>query len=450
MLADSDLLLKRLFWTGILLGVGLSFWYQVNQIIDGDQLQMVQRGYLAAYEQQWPTTGNTASVVGNVPGFLSTAIVAGPLMLWDSPYAPILLLIILRLVGVLLIDAVIRQAYPGITVARVMVLLLLWLNPWVQFDSLLYNPSYLIFCAGLHLYTAWRLRQTPKFWWSFLHVVSIGLAMQLHFSWPLLAMMSVFLWWRQLIRVNWCAVAAAAGLAVVTLLPYLYDVVSNPAITQSAGADARGRYIGWGAVHVYPVLKSMVYWVRYAAWAFPSKLVNDAGFDWLTSWAWLEWTLIWLWRIGQYALAAVTVIIAVIANVMAYRKIRHHWRRRDGEVTDSTVWLLLYSLAAFVAMLISAGLAPIVFNYWHLVLILPAALLPMLVWVISTFYGESEGSHVSGVSTRSSLKPMLIVAVFLIGTNIVAINDSRKFSWQASYAQQVQEYVDQTFDRGAR
>jgi hypothetical protein len=85
-------------------------------------------------------------------------------------------------------------------------------------------------------------------------------------------------------------------------------------------------------------------------------------------------------------------------------------------------------------------LAPIVFNYWHLVLIFPAAVLPVLVWIYRTFI---QGFTVS-------LQLILVIAAILIATNLVAINDSRKFSWSASYADQVRQYVDQQFGSAPR
>ncbi len=175
-----------LFWMGVALGLVLSVWYASQQIMGGDQLQMIQRGYLGAYQGVWLSVGNTASVVGNVPGSVLAWLVGGPVLIWDSPYAPMLFLLVLRLIGFLLLDNVIRQVFDNRWQVRLIFLVLCWLNPWLLFDSLLYNPSYLIFCAGLHFWSAWQLRQAPKLVPSFLHVLSIGLAMQLHFSWPLL------------------------------------------------------------------------------------------------------------------------------------------------------------------------------------------------------------------------------------------------------------------------
>jgi len=45
---------------------------------------------------------------------------------------------------------------------------------------------------------------------------------------------------------------------------------------------------------------------------------------------------------------------------------------------------------------------------------------------------------------------LLVVAIILTLTNVVAINDSRKFSWQADYAQQVRQFVDEQILTPAR
>lgn len=423
-----------MFWLGVLAGLGISWLYQVNQLIDGDQTQMIHKGYLAAHHGIWTSFGNAASVVGNVPGFLSAVVVGGPLLLWDSPYAIITVLTLLRLAGFLMLDSVIRQALPGSPLTRLVFLLLIWLNPWVQYDSLLYNPAYLIFCAGLHLYTAWHLRRHAGFFMTVLHVASIGLAMQLHFSWPLLAILSVLLWWRRMIQVNWVGVLVAVSLIVWSLLPYLQQLWADPSLASNPDPKVQERYIGWGAVHVYPVLKSVIYWLRYGAWAFPSKLVNDAGFDWLAFWPWIEMVMVFVWRLVVHGLAAVTLVICLVANVRAFGRVRVAWRRSHGPVISTDLWLLLYATAAFVAVMVSAGLSPLVFNYWHLVLILPAATLPVLVWVVKDVYRGSE----------SNLKPLVVCASILLIVNLVGMTDSRKFSWKADYAGQVTQYVQES------
>ncbi|MGL5505908.1 MAG: 3-deoxy-D-manno-octulosonic acid transferase, partial [Aeromonas veronii] len=112
---------------------------------------MLYKGYLGAYEGVWLSYGNAASAVGNVPGSLSAWLIGGPLLLWDSPYAPMVLLLAMRLVGFLLFDAVIRQVFDDRV--RLLFLVLCWLNPWFQYESLLYNPSYLFLFSAMHCWS---------------------------------------------------------------------------------------------------------------------------------------------------------------------------------------------------------------------------------------------------------------------------------------------------------
>ncbi|MGL4958147.1 MAG: hypothetical protein ACRC49_03960, partial [Plesiomonas sp.] len=136
---------NALFAACIFAGLLLSWLFSDHQLLTGDQTQMLYKGYLGAYEGVWLSYGNAASAVGNVPGSLSAWLIGGPLLLWDSPYAPMLLLLAMRLVGFLLFDAVIRQVFDdrglngnvlNSNVVRLLFLVLCWLNPWFQYESL--------------------------------------------------------------------------------------------------------------------------------------------------------------------------------------------------------------------------------------------------------------------------------------------------------------------------
>ena len=421
-----------LFWCGLLLGSVLAVWYASQQVVQGDQLQMIHNGYMGAYHGVWQTVGNTASVVGNVPGSLLAWLVGGPVLIWDSPYAPMAFLLLVRLIGFLLLDNVIRQVFDDRIQVRLIFLALCWLNPWFLFDSLLYNPSYLIFCVGLHLLSAWRLRQSPALLHSFLHVFSIGLAMQLHFSWPVLVILSGYLFYRGALRLNVWGVLLATAFIGLSLFPYLQQVLANPDITRNADPAARERYIGWGGVHVYPVLKAAIYWLRYGSWAFPSQLVNHTEFSWLP-FVTLQWVSIISWRVLLVLLALFTMIISLVANIYAFKLIKSNLRRRDGPVQSAEHWLLLYVFGAWMAAMISAALAPIVFNYWHLTVIFPIALIPVLFWLVKVFWRGAE----------KTIWPLWVAVALMVMINIVALNDSRKFSWRVNYAEQVMIYIDQ-------
>lgn len=422
---------NALFAACIFAGLLLSWLFSDHQLLTGDQTQMLYKGYLGAYEGVWLSYGNAASAVGNVPGSLSAWLIGGPLLLWDSPYAPMVLLLAMRLVGFLLFDAVIRQVFDDRV--RLLFLVLCWLNPWFQYESLLYNPSYLFLFSAMHCWSAWHMRERASFWHMIVHLLAIGMAMQLHYSWPLLAVMSTYLFWRRILKVSWSGVVVATLLIGASLIPYAMEVMSNSHITQNVDPEARQRYIGWGLVHVYPVLKSVLYWLRYGSWLFASKLVNDTQFIWLAGHEYLQMAAVWLWRVVIYGVGSATVLLAAKANWQLWRELKPRLLRSDRTPVGGESWLGLYALAAVLAVLVSAALSPIIFNYWHLMLIFPYALFPILLLLVrwSRRYPQWVG------------KGLLVATLFCTAVNLIAACDSTKFSYQADYKTQVLEYLQE-------
>ncbi|CAJ1853035.1 hypothetical protein IIDPJIOB_02416 [Aeromonas veronii] len=422
---------NALFAACIFAGLLLSWLFSDHQLLTGDQTQMLYKGYLGAYEGVWLSYGNAASAVGNVPGSLSAWLIGGPLLLWDSPYAPMVLLLAMRLVGFLLFDVVIRQVFDDRV--RLLFLVLCWLNPWFQYESLLYNPSYLFLFSAMHCWSAWHMRERASFWHMIVHLLAIGMAMQLHYSWPLLAVMSAYLFWRRILKVSWSGVVVATLLIGASLIPYAMEVMSNSHITQNGDPEARQRYIGWGLVHVYPVLKSVLYWLRYGSWLFTSKLVNDTQFIWLAGHEYLQMATVWLWRVVIYGVGSATVLLAAKANWQLWCELKPRLLRSDRAPVDGESWLGLYALAAVLAVLVSAALSPIIFNYWHLMLIFPYALFPILLLLVrwSRRYPQWVG------------KGLLAATLFCTAVNLIAACDSTKFSYQADYKTQVLEYLQE-------
>ncbi len=431
MVVFSERYSKMMFGAVILSGLMLSWLFFSHQLLTGDQTQMLYKGYLGAYEGVWLSYGNAASAVGNVPGSLSAWLIGGPLLLWDSPYAPMVLLLAMRLVGFLLFDAVIRQVFDDRV--RLLFLVLCWLNPWFQYESLLYNPSYLFLFSAMHCWSAWHMRERASFWHMIVHLLAIGMAMQLHYSWPLLAVMSTYLFWRRILKVSWSGVVVATLLIGASLIPYVMEVMSNSHITQNVDPEARQRYIGWGLVHVYPVLKSVLYWLRYGSWLFASKLVNDTQFIWLAGHEYLQMAAVWLWRVVIYGVGSATVLLAAKANWQLWRELKPRLLRSDRAEVDGESWLGLYALAAVLAVLVSAALSPIIFNYWHLMLIFPYALFPILLLLVrwSRRYPQWVG------------KGLLAATLFCTAVNLIAACDSTKFSYQADYKTQVLKYLQE-------
>jgi 4-amino-4-deoxy-L-arabinose transferase-like glycosyltransferase len=369
--------------------------------------------------------------VGNVPGSLSTMVVGVPLVLWDSPWSPMLVIITCNIMALFLFDKVVKQVFDE--PARLLFLVLFWLSPWFLYQHMLYNLAYLFFCSALHFYTAFHLREKSSFWLTFGHVVSVGLVMQLHYSWPLLVMVSGYLFVRGVIKINYWGVLAGFLVLAATLVPYALEVLSTNSEAVSPEEFSKQRYIGWGFVHVYPVVKALLYWVRYSSFLFTEKLINGATFDWITSSELLRLSVMYAYRCLLYGVGLWTLFYSFRANWYLFKRVKGFWWHRLGHKNlDNEQWLLLYIAASAVAILISAGLSPTVFGYWHLIMLYPFAAMNMLVYL----------TH-HKVEPKNFWRYLILIGVFSIFVNIVAAHDSVKFTYKVPYAEQVEVWLIQ-------
>ncbi len=420
-----------LFFIGVAIGLLLAFMYADHQILTNDQTQMIDRGYLAAHQGVWSSHGNVASSVGNVPGYLSTAVIALPLMLWDSPWSPMGFIIILHLLTFLLLDSIVKKVFDQRI--RLLFLVLFWLNPWFLFENRFYNPAFLFLFAALHFWSAYHMREYKSFFYTFLHLLSIGMSMQLHYSWPILAVISAYLFYRGIIKVHWLGFFTAAAVIIISLIPYFQEYLTNDTIKARPDKAGDERYIGWGGVHVYPVLKAFVYWFRYASFLFTNKLVLGAGFEWVSSVEMIQKAVMYLYRAIFFTVGVGSLWFVWKANKYTWRLLRPYILRSHGrDDIDAKRWITLYIFGVLLAILVSASLSPIVFVHWHLLLTFDLAIFPLL------FYAQKQLE----TSSFSLTKPIFFIAAYLIVINLIASHDSERFSYKVDFAQQTLERVN--------
>jgi len=410
----------------LLLGFGLSLFYAQHQILTGDQTQMLYKGYMGAYYDSWSSFGNAASVVGNVPGSMISFAVGLPIMLYDSPWSPMLVLIFLHLFSYLLLDDVLKNMFKN--ELRLVFLVIYWLNPWFLFENILYNPSYLFFFSALHLWTAYKQREKSSFFYATLHVMSIGFALQFHYSWLILAIISLYLVFRNMVKINWFGVAFGILLVGASLVPYAIEFLHNEAIRHNPNVKKGERYIGWGGVHVYPVLKSFIYWLRYGSFFFPNKLIASAHFEWLSASVVLQTIFVYAYKALVFTIGALSVYISYKANRAFYERVKSKVFQRKEVITSEEEWLLLYVLGAIFGVFISAMLSPIIFSYWHLIIVFPFAVIPFLVYF-------------KGYTKKYLHKFLLFGTLYFFLINIMGAVDSRKYSIEKNYADDVKAYV---------
>lgn len=413
----------------LLLGLGLSLFYAGHQILTGDQLQMIDKGYRGAYSGSWSSFGNAASVVGNVPGSMISFAVGLPIMMYDSPWSPMLVLILLHLFSYFILDDIIKDIFK--TDLRLVFLVIYWLNPWFLFENILYNPSYLFFFSALHIWSAYKQREKSSFFHSALNMLSIGFALQFHYSWLILALISLYLLYRNMVKVNWYGVAFGIFIVALSLIPYAFEFMQNAAIRHNQDPTTNERYIGWGGVHVYPVLKSFIYWLRYGSVIFPNKLIASAHFDWLGVSSVVQMIVAYLYKAIVFSIGVVSIYISYKANRYFYEKVKTIAFKRKNVIQSKEEWLQLYVVGAMVGVFISSVLSPIIFSYWHLIIVFPFAILPFL------FYFQQY-------SQKYLSKFVIFVSIYFVLINLLGAIDSRKYSLNTHYEDDVKTYIAKT------
>ena len=144
----------------IALFVVLSLVYQVNQKFSFDQVQMLLKGFHAVQTGEYLPFGNEASTMGNLPGMISSWVIGFPLKLVNTAFAPVVFLLVLRIIGIILYINALTLLF-----SRKIVLIgtfLLALSPWMLYQSMLYNPAYLLFGSALALNCLVRLRRVKN------------------------------------------------------------------------------------------------------------------------------------------------------------------------------------------------------------------------------------------------------------------------------------------------
>lgn len=356
---------RALVVAGLVLSAAMAWRAQVG----GDQLNLLARGWLWAARGELVPYGNPLSTGGNGPGALTTVLAGAPLFVWMDHRAPVVLTWLCHLAAFLLLD---RRLAPHLSAGeRLAWVAIYWLNPWrLEPSAYLWNPNFLFLAGAVHLVTALGSRERPSLALSAVHVFALGLAFQLHPGTLLLAALSGLLWWRGYVRVHWGGALLGALAVLATLVPWLLEAQRDPGILAAAqGFPFRGL------VYFFPLVKGLLYLVRYPSLALNTQTTRfdfsealGASVDrWLTP----------LTR-GALGLAgALTLVVAAAALWFFLRGRRPlaRWTPAPG-ADDCRGWLEGYAALAWVGAVAVFAAAPTTPQAWQALPIFHAAVLP--------------------------------------------------------------------------
>ena len=355
-------------WTSVLFVLGLLFtaFYWTRSQVAGDQLNMLARGWLLVAEGEWVPFGLGTSAGGKAPGGFTSLIVGLPLKAWQHHRSPTLVLIGLHLIGYLLLDRLVaRELGPE---ARLLFCIVYWLNPWRLYHTgFLWNSSYLLPLGALHFWTLYRQRERPRFWESFLLVLVLGLAGQLHPSIATLVILSLLLWWRGYFRLHWAAVALASVLVAVSLVPWALAIFADGQLLPSSTSQ-HSRL----AQSLLSTARGLGYWLRYAALIGSSTILC------------LDFRLPFriptgdTLRLGiQVVVGLLTLPVVIWANLRLWHDSQGWWRRQAAP-TDFPTWLRGTVRWAFVGVLAACAITPTAVMSWQLLTVFHLAVMPMV------------------------------------------------------------------------
>lgn len=350
----------------IVIGLAASAVMVSRSQVGGDQLNMLSRGWLWAVEGQLVPYGLPTSAGGKAPGSLTSFVVGVPLRLWQHHRAPTLLLFAAHFIGYLLLDRMLGRELGA--QGRLLFAILYWINPWrVYHAGFLWNCSFMVPLGALHMWTIYRQRDRPRFWDSFLQVLAIGLAAQIHASVVTLVVLSLVLWWRGYFRMQWAGAVVAAVVVAISLIPWAVAVLQDPSLLpQGSSSHARPQQAALS------VMRGLGYWLRYPA-MITSSTILCLDFEFLPR-ALAGDTLR---QLVQVLVGVVTLPIVVWANLRLWRQAPKWWRPLP-DAAPYRQWLdgvIRWSLGVTLAVCL---LSPTSVMSWQLLTVLHLAILPVL------------------------------------------------------------------------
>lgn len=353
-----------IFFLGLVISAVMVFRSQVA----GDQLNMLARGWLLAFQGEWLPLGNPASGGGAHPGGLQNLLVGLPLVLWADHRAPTILLLAGHLIAYLLLDRIVQRSLGADE--RFLLAILYWLNPWRMFHSgFLWNNNYLFIWGAFHLATAYELRRKARFWPSFLHLLVLGTALQLDLSALLLVAASGLLWWRRYLRIHLAGALAGAATVLLTLVPWFLTVIRDP-----GWLPVQHGFAGRGLVFVYPVLRGVFHWLRFPAIS-PSRGMAHLDFSPLGGPA--HDAMVPLLSVVFWALFVPTITMSGWAMVRIWRG-RPVKDDRFHSGNDDREWFGGVARWSFLAALPVFGLSPVTISNWNVFSLFQVAVLPLV------------------------------------------------------------------------
>jgi len=391
---------EYLFWWLIFgMGFALSIVMAMRSQIGGDQHLMLDLGWAFVADGQWLQYGMPTSAGGRSPGGLMSLLMAIPLWAWPDYRSPAVFIAILHAFGFIILAYTLR-----VTLTRRgmwLLMLLVWLNPWrMYFSAHIWNSNLMFIAAILHLASAQHMAKKKEAWNSCAQTLLIALAMQIHTSAAVLAVLSLLLWWKHVIKIHWGGIAIGVILGIASYIPWLVTIHNDPTLTPGDKG-----FLLRGLIYVFPLVRGILYWIKMPSLFFASRM-EDLNFSTLVDNN-INTALIWLGTAATY-LGYLTLIPSAWAHWRFTRKLWPAVRHPINPPKNPRVWLKIYIALSLVAAIFCFCVSPTTIMFWQVFISIPGATLV----VIMT--GEPMLRTRSSTKTLATIKAWSVLTIVLL------------------------------------
>ena len=350
-------------------GFALSIIMAMRSQIGGDQLMLLELGWRFVVNGEWLQYGMPTSAGGRSPGGLMELLLGIPLWFCRDYRSRALFTALLHACAFILLAYTLRS-----TLTRRgmwLLILLVWLNPWrMYFSAHIWNANLMFIAAVLHLASAQRMAAHKEAWNSCAQALLIALAMQVHTSAAVLAVLSLLLWWKGMIKVHWGGIACGVILGIASYVPWLLTIHNDPSLTPGD----KGFFLR-GLIYVFPLVRGILYWIKMSSLFFTSRM-EDLNFSGLANDS-INTALVWFGLAVTY-LAYLTILPSAWAHWRFVRKLWPSVRRPVACPNNQRAWLRIYIALSMLAAVFCFAISPTTIMFWQVFISIPAATLVLI------------------------------------------------------------------------
>jgi len=387
----------------ILLGVICSVIYACRHVMVVDAGQLLERGFLFTQGELVPF-GPRSSKTNFIWGSL-VSVYTGIFLAIGGTKALLGGILLTQLAGLWLLT---RAKFLNVSTPFFLLFaFLFWCSPWRSSEVFIWNPSLLLPLSCLWLYGLDRCYRGDNFLGTFLIGLSVAFTIQIHNSHLFLVILTLLLWARKQIKVDLRAAFLSIFVLLVMLIPTFIALKNNPAIMEmnQGKVSLFGNLFNFGEA-----VKGLLYWFRYPSFYFGATTFQLPKIIWASATLWEQ-----AWFVIKWLVAVPSLVYVAYCN---YRFFRHS---RDTKLKTLCV-------CAIISLISVSALSPVPFNFWHLYLVYPFALIPIASITVE----------------RANLKPWLIgVTVYFLCYSWFSSIHSHKHRHDADLEGQYQRRIQQ-------